>query len=122
LTFDSDHFDRMTAGDRALQAEVLDLFRGQVETWRQVLRPDAPLQTWRDAAHTLKGSARGIGFGPLAEACATAEAAAGKPAAVIAAALDAVQAALTEALCAAAAAERAPAQCATASPAALGAL
>ena len=34
LVLDRAHFDHMTAGDRALQIEVLGLFRQQVEAWR----------------------------------------------------------------------------------------
>lgn len=69
---DRAHFDMMTAGDRGLQLEVLGLFRNQVEGWSAAF---AAGQGWRDAVHTLKGSARGIGLTALAAACETAEAA-----------------------------------------------
>ena len=60
LVLDRAHFDHMTGADRALQLEVLGLFRMQVEGWtRRVRRQRAG---WRDAVHTLKGSARGIGL------------------------------------------------------------
>ncbi len=72
LVLDRAHFDRMTAGDRALQIEVLDLFAQQVANWRARL---ASGEGWRDAAHTLKGSARGIGLNALAAACEAAESA-----------------------------------------------
>jgi len=72
LVLDRAHFDHMTAGDRALQIEVLGLFRQQVEAWRARL---ASGDGWREAAHTLKGSARGIGLNALAAACEAAEAA-----------------------------------------------
>ena len=62
----------MTAGDRTLQIEVLGLFRQQVENWRARL---ASGEGWREAAHTLKGSARGIGLNALAAACEAAESA-----------------------------------------------
>lgn len=65
------HFQHMTGGDVALQREVLELFRAQVETWRAGLAGG----DWRTAAHTLKGSARGIGLDRLAAACEAAEAA-----------------------------------------------
>lgn len=71
---DCDHFHTMTGGDRDLQSEVLAIFAEQSELWRRLLIPDAPVHTWRDAAHTLKGSARGLGLWALAEACETAEA------------------------------------------------
>lgn len=70
--FDTAHFDHMTGGDRALQGEVIGLFRGQVAAWSVALGQGAG---WRDAAHTIKGSARGIGLFALAEACEAAEAA-----------------------------------------------
>lgn len=71
--FDRAHFDHMTAADRDLQLEVLGLFRTQADTWR-TLTPATP--GWRDAVHTLKGSARGIGLTVLAEACECVEKAA----------------------------------------------
>jgi len=72
---DQSHFSMMTGGDRALQSEVADLFRGQAEAWRAALTEDAG-GAWREAAHKLKGSARGIGLWALGEACEAAEQAA----------------------------------------------
>jgi len=97
---DCDHFHTMTGGDRALQAEVLAIFDEQSELWRRLLIPDAPVHTWRYAAHTVKGSARGLGLWALAQACETAEALAKngvKDGPVIAAELAKVRAALVEA-------------------------
>lgn len=68
--FDRAHFDVMTAGDRALQREVIALFRGQAEAWRAAC---AQADGWREAVHTMKGSARGIGLTDLAAACEAAE-------------------------------------------------
>jgi len=73
MVFDSAHFAHMTGDDAALQREIVGLFRGQVAAWRGALAPEAPASGWRDTAHTLKGSARGIGLWVLAEACADAE-------------------------------------------------
>jgi HPt (histidine-containing phosphotransfer) domain-containing protein len=70
---DEGHFEVMTGGDKGLQTEVLGLFRAQAELWKRLLTADAPDSVWRDAAHALKGSARGIGAFELAEACADAE-------------------------------------------------
>lgn len=95
LRFDRTHFAHMTGDDHPLQLEILALFRGQVAAWEALLRPDAPGASWRDAAHTLKGSARGIGLWALAEACETAEAASE---ADVPAALTALNAALVDAL------------------------
>lgn len=88
LIFDRAHFHHMTAGDVDLQGEVLALFRDQVGAWRQAL---GEASAWRDAVHTMKGSARGIGFSALAEACESAEQGGS---------LDGVRAALAEALAA----------------------
>jgi HPt (histidine-containing phosphotransfer) domain-containing protein len=76
--FDTSHFKMMTGDDQALQAEIAGLFRGQAERWMGVLVPETPAQLCRDTAHTLKGSARGIGLWALADACAEAEARAGQ--------------------------------------------
>lgn len=70
---DPEHLDRMTSGDRDLQAEVLDLFRHQAELWGRLLDPQFPSDNWGDAAHTLKGAARGIGAWKLADICQSAE-------------------------------------------------
>lgn len=73
LVLDLDHFRHMTGDDRALQAEIVALFRGQAQIWRRIIIADAPIHTWRDAVHTLKGSARGLGLWRLADACEAAE-------------------------------------------------
>lgn len=70
LILDRAHFDHMTGADRALQVEVLGLFRTQVEGWSAAM---ASAAGWREAVHTLKGSARGIGLNALAAACEAAE-------------------------------------------------
>jgi HPt (histidine-containing phosphotransfer) domain-containing protein len=69
---DQAHFDAMTAGDASLQREVARLFCDQLPQWRAALSDPAD---WRGSAHTIKGSARGIGLPALAEACEAAEAA-----------------------------------------------
>ncbi len=69
------HLERFTAGDAALTEEVLGLFREQVALWLRVLDPALPDQSWKDAAHTLKGAALGVGAFALAEACGDAKAA-----------------------------------------------
>lgn len=71
--FDQGHFAMMTAEDQSLQVELIQLFRQQAVLWRRLLIPDAPTHTWRDAAHTVKGAARGLGLWALAEACENAE-------------------------------------------------
>jgi HPt (histidine-containing phosphotransfer) domain-containing protein len=90
LVLDRVHLDHMTGADRALQIEVLGLFRMQVEGWSAAM---ASAQGWREAVHTLKGSARGIGLNVLAAACEAAETAEDSEAG-----LAGVRAALQEAL------------------------
>jgi HPt (histidine-containing phosphotransfer) domain-containing protein len=71
------HLERYAGGDMALVEEVLGLFRQQAEIWTRLLDPAAPAEAWRDAAHSLKGSALGIGAFALADECEAAELAAG---------------------------------------------
>jgi len=63
--------DRMTGGDDAISEEVLGLFAEQAAMWSAMLEPKT--DGWRDAVHTIRGAAAGIGAGPLAEICAQAE-------------------------------------------------
>ena len=67
------HLERYAGGDQALVDEVLGLFREQVEIWVRLLDPTAPGDAWRDAAHSLKGSALGVGAFALADECLAAE-------------------------------------------------
>ncbi len=66
------HLSRMTLGDRALEREVLVLFERQIGFLIERIEcADAPVAA--AAAHTLKGSARGIGAFALAQAAAQVE-------------------------------------------------
>lgn len=62
-----------TGGDDGIGEEVLGLFAQQAALWSPLL--DVRDEGWRDAVHTLRGAAAGIGAGALAGACQTAEAA-----------------------------------------------
>lgn len=64
--------ERTTGGDAEVSEEVLALFTEQAAIWSPML--EAGTDGWRDAAHTLRGAAAGIGAGDLARACAEAEA------------------------------------------------
>ncbi|CAN5442095.1 Hpt domain-containing protein [soil metagenome] len=64
--------DRMTGGDDAISEEVLGLFVEQAAMWSAMLEPKD--DGWRDAVHTIRGAAAGIGAGELAAVCAQAEA------------------------------------------------
>jgi HPt (histidine-containing phosphotransfer) domain-containing protein len=72
---DFGHLESFAAGDQGLIDEVLAMFREQADLWVRLLDPEGPDNGWRDAAHTLKGSALGVGAFALAEACDKAEAA-----------------------------------------------
>jgi HPt (histidine-containing phosphotransfer) domain-containing protein len=92
------HLDAYTAGDAALTAEVLALFEEQASLWMRLLTADAPADSWRDAAHTLKGAALGIGADALAAACSMAEQNAGVATGTRAALLDSIHAGLNAVL------------------------
>ena len=64
--------DRMTGGDDAISEEVLGLFTEQAAMWSAMLEPKD--DGWRDAVHTIRGAAAGIGANELAAVCAAAEA------------------------------------------------
>jgi HPt (histidine-containing phosphotransfer) domain-containing protein len=73
---DLTHLARYTGGERALNAEILKLFDGQVT--EMVGQLNAVLQVrdakrWREIAHTIKGAARGVGAFGMGEAAAAAE-------------------------------------------------
>ena len=73
---DLSHLARYTGGDKALNAEILRLFDGQVsEMVGQLLgvleQRDA--RKWREVTHTIKGAARGVGAFAMGDAAAAAE-------------------------------------------------
>ncbi len=73
---DEDHLGRMTIGDRRLEREVLELFLRQTTIMlNRIVGAEPPLAA--AAAHTLKGSARGIGAWRVARAAELLENAAG---------------------------------------------
>ncbi|MGQ4273083.1 Hpt domain-containing protein [Terrihabitans sp. B22-R8] len=72
---DRDHLSRKTSGDRALEREVLGIFRRQA---RQVLFQLEAMTDPRNRAqiaHSLNGSAKGVGAWRVAEAAEALEAA-----------------------------------------------
>ena len=71
---DHDHLARYTFGNRALELEVLNLFADQAPEYLARLREARSDKEWRDAAHTLKGSARAVGAVCVAELAERAEA------------------------------------------------
>lgn len=73
LPIDFDHLQRFTLGNRCLEREVLTLFRTQARTCIDRLRQAEDDKAWHEAAHTLKGSAAGIGAWAVQEAAREAE-------------------------------------------------
>ena len=65
------YLEGFAAGDQQVVNEVLALFREQAELWTGLLDPS--VEGWRDAVHTIKGAARGVGANALAVACEGAE-------------------------------------------------
>ena len=69
---DRGHLLRMTFGDRNLEREVLQLFDRQAELLMERMRKSDPAAV-ATLAHTLKGSAVGVGAVRVARAAANAE-------------------------------------------------
>jgi hypothetical protein len=101
---DRDHLARMTLGERSLEREVLALFERQVDILLPRIRQGAPA-VMAASAHTLKGSARGIGAWRVADAAEAIERA---TAAELAAAISALDRAVVESKAAIACLVRAP--------------
>lgn len=70
------HLRRYTLNDAVLEKEILELFAAQLPVTIADLRAAGDPVKWKRAAHTLKGSARAVGAGELAELAASAEQAA----------------------------------------------
>ena len=68
------HLSRYTLGERALEREVLALFCSQSSIYIERLHTARSDKDWKDAAHSLKGSATAIGAWRTAAAAANAEA------------------------------------------------
>ena len=73
---DLEHLARYTGGDRALNAEILRLFDGQVTEMvgqLHTILAARDLKRWKEVTHTIKGAARGVGAFAMGEAAAAAE-------------------------------------------------
>jgi HPt (histidine-containing phosphotransfer) domain-containing protein len=90
---DLGHLARMTFGDRSLEREVLQLFDRQAELLLARMRSGAPPAIGA-LAHTLRGSASGIGADSVAKAARAVEQAGN---AERLAAMDSLEAAIGEA-------------------------
>jgi HPt (histidine-containing phosphotransfer) domain-containing protein len=62
------HLQRMTHGDHALAREVLHLFEAQVARHLHAIETAIDARGRREAAHALKGAARGVGAFAVADA------------------------------------------------------
>jgi HPt (histidine-containing phosphotransfer) domain-containing protein len=93
---DDDHLARMTLGDRVLEREVLEIFLRQATMMiERIERAEPGLAAV--AAHTLTGSARGVGAWRVAQAAERLEQAAGHADAALDEAVDALKVATVEA-------------------------
>jgi HPt (histidine-containing phosphotransfer) domain-containing protein len=81
------YLERFALNDAKVIDEVLALFREQASLWAPML--DASVDGWRDAVHTIKGAARGVGAMALGDACERAEMAGAGALPAVHAALDA---------------------------------
>ncbi|HWA63291.1 MAG TPA: Hpt domain-containing protein [Caulobacteraceae bacterium] len=70
---DFGYLESFAAGDGTVIDEVLALFREQAALWAGMLDPAQ--EGWRDAVHTIKGAARGVGAFALGDVCEACEAA-----------------------------------------------
>lgn len=70
---DRDHLARYTGGDSGLEAELFTLLDAQIDACVSALAAARGVESWVQAAHTLKGAARGVGAMRLGAACAQAE-------------------------------------------------
>jgi HPt (histidine-containing phosphotransfer) domain-containing protein len=64
---------RFTLGNAALEHEVLQLFADQLPIYLQALRAAHVRKAWREATHTIKGSAAAVGAWRLARFAEMAE-------------------------------------------------
>lgn len=70
---DVTHLSTQAGGDEALMRQVLDLFLEHAAEVVDALATSTDPQDWRDHAHALKGSAKGVGCWAVAEAALAAE-------------------------------------------------
>lgn len=68
---DFGHLEAYTLNDTVVMEEVLRIFQQQCDLWSPLLT--TAHDGWRDAAHTIKGAAAGVGAGLLAAAAEAAE-------------------------------------------------
>lgn len=67
VPIDFSHLQQYTAGDAALEAEILGLFADTARATLQKLQTAESDKEWREAVHKLKGSALAVGAWTLAD-------------------------------------------------------
>lgn len=60
------HLERYSMGDRALEADLLSLFRAQIHLQTNAIAAAEDASSWRLSTHTLKGVARTLGAWQIA--------------------------------------------------------
>ncbi|KAB2910420.1 MAG: Hpt domain-containing protein [Hyphomicrobiaceae bacterium] len=70
---DRGYLARFTLGNAALEQEVLELFACHAPQYLEHLRAATSSQSWKEAAHTIKGSAAAVGARRLASLAEMAE-------------------------------------------------
>jgi len=70
---DRRYLARFTLDNTDLEREVLELFAGQMPLYLTQLRASATAKAWKEAAHTIKGSAAAVGAFRLARMAELAE-------------------------------------------------
>jgi len=73
LLLDADHLKKYTLGDLALEREVLGMFIDQSKLYVNRLQSPKDAKDWGEAAHSLKGSASGVGAFKIAQRAAQLE-------------------------------------------------
>jgi HPt (histidine-containing phosphotransfer) domain-containing protein len=73
MAIDFAYLKKFTLGNRDLEREVLYLFAQHSPGYLANLRQAGSAKAWRDAAHTLKGSARAVGAWRVAKMAEAAE-------------------------------------------------
>ena len=66
---DLQHLEQYTCGDKALEQELLGLFKEQAILQFENINDATNKSDWEMAVHTLKGCARGVGARNVAELC-----------------------------------------------------
>ncbi len=64
------HLAKYTLGDRSAEREILEIFSRQADLCLKRLRSAETVEAWKTAAHTILGSARGVGAWQVAKCAA----------------------------------------------------